>query len=152
MSRADAERMTEIAKEVAGAAANDTARDTIHSFDQSFARGADLAWEVNADGQPVAVGVNSNFKFNANRPQRQPNPPPELPALVRQMPGGAELWEYGGKILSGGPRESRRIDYLLAGPQSFPTIFRTAFRKSRRKRRLTSSSASSCAPTRRKCW
>ena len=36
------------------------------------------------------------------------------PALVRQMPGGAELWEYGGKIfLAGRSKESN--GYLLAG-------------------------------------
>src|SRR6202167_3065802 len=44
MSRADADRMAGIAKDVAGGPAADTARDTMHAFDQTFARGADLAW------------------------------------------------------------------------------------------------------------
>ena len=55
MSRADAARMLEVAQEVAGRTVSDAARDAIHSFDQSFARGADLAWEVDESGQPVAI-------------------------------------------------------------------------------------------------
>src|SRR3984893_4855553 len=51
MSRADTDRMSEIAKEVAGAASGDTARDTMHAFDQAFARGADLAWQVDDTGK-----------------------------------------------------------------------------------------------------
>src|ERR1019366_10351411 len=87
----------EIAKEVAAATVKDTARDTIHSFDLSFERGADLAWEINEAGQPAAVGVNSNFKLNPNRPPNAVTLQPELPTLVRRMPNGAELWRYGGQ-------------------------------------------------------
>src|ERR1019366_9090675 len=102
IDRSDSDRMTEIAKEVAATANQDTARDTIHTFDLSFARGADLAWEINEAGQPVAVGVNSNFKLNSSRPPNAVNSQPELPTLVRRMPNGAELWRCGGKYFLGG--------------------------------------------------
>src|ERR1019366_2232808 len=92
----------EIAKEVAVATVQDTARETIHSFDLSFERGADLAWEINETGQPVAVGVNSNFKLNPNPLPDAANSHPELPTLFRRMPNGAELWRYGGKYFLGG--------------------------------------------------
>jgi two-component system, NtrC family, nitrogen regulation sensor histidine kinase NtrY len=121
IDRADSDRMTEIAKEVAAAAAQDTARDTIHSFDQSFERGADLAWEINEAGQPVAAGVNPNFKLNPNRPAAA-NSSAELPELVRRLPSGAELWKYGGKYFLGG-RARVGSHYLLAGrnvPDDFP--------------------------------
>jgi two-component system, NtrC family, nitrogen regulation sensor histidine kinase NtrY len=114
MTRADAQRMEEIAQDVAGLAANDTARDTIHAFDQIFARGADLAWEANASGQPVAVAANSNFKFPSPRDASGTNTRPDLPALVRQLPGGAELWQYGGKFFLAG-RAKAGNDYLFAG-------------------------------------
>jgi two-component system, NtrC family, nitrogen regulation sensor histidine kinase NtrY len=112
MSRADSERMSEIAREVSTATAGGSARDAMYAFDQAFARGADLAWQVNADGRPIAVAVNPNLKFQPPRagPESKPNPP----ALVRQMAGSAELWEYGGKIfLAGRSKESN--GYLLAG-------------------------------------
>src|ERR1700686_5177039 len=63
MSRTDAERMSEVAKEVAGATSGDTARDTMHAFDQAFARGADLAWALSESGRPSAVAVNPNLQF-----------------------------------------------------------------------------------------
>ena len=122
IGRSDSGRMTEIAKEVAAATVQDTARDTIHSFDLSFARGADLAWEINEAGQPVAVGVNSNFKLNPDRPPNAVNSQPELPTLVRRMPNGAELWRYGGKYFLGG-RAKPGNHYLVAGrnvPDDFP--------------------------------
>jgi len=112
MSRADSERMSEIAREVSAATAGGTARDAMYAFDQAFARGADLAWQVNADGRPIAVAVNPNLKFQPPRagPESKPNPP----ALVRQMPGSTELWEYGGKIFLAG-RSKETSGYLLAG-------------------------------------
>src|ERR1700676_173992 len=50
MSRADTERMSGIAKEVAGATASDSARDTMHAFDHTFPRGAAPAWAANGGG------------------------------------------------------------------------------------------------------
>ena len=114
MIRADAERMSEIAKEVAGATAGGNALDTMHAFDQTFARGADLAWEVNEGGNPFAVAVNPNLQFHppaaGSGTAARPNPP----TLVRQMPSGAELWEYGGKIFLAGRSKSSN-GFLLAG-------------------------------------
>src|SRR6202171_1087926 len=49
IGRSDSDRMTQIAQEVAGAGVTETARETIHSFDLSFARGADLAWATTED-------------------------------------------------------------------------------------------------------
>ena len=114
MSRADADRMSGIAKEVGGAAASDTARDTVHAFDQAFARGADLAWEVNENGRPSAVAVNPNLQFPAPLPGAAANPSPEPPVMVRKMPGGAELWEYHGKFFLAG-RAKTANGSLLAG-------------------------------------
>jgi two-component system, NtrC family, nitrogen regulation sensor histidine kinase NtrY len=114
MSRADAERMSEIAKEVAGEAAGDTARDTMHAFDQTFARGADLAWEVNDDGHAVAVAVNPNLQFHPTPAGPETTARPSPPTLARQMPGGAELWEYGGKTFLAGRAKSAN-GFLLAG-------------------------------------
>ncbi|HEX4643877.1 MAG TPA: ATP-binding protein [Candidatus Acidoferrales bacterium] len=114
MSRADADRMAGIAKEVAGAAASDTARDTVHAFDQAFARGADLAWEVNDSGRPSAVAVNPNLQFQPPVPGSDANARPAPPAIVRNMPGGAELWDYHGKIFLAG-RAKTASGFLLAG-------------------------------------
>jgi PAS domain S-box-containing protein len=117
MSRADAERMSGIAAEVAGAAESDSARDTMHSFDQAFARGADLAWEVNGAGRPVAVAVNPNLKLQPPQAASEPSAKPLAyvpPTLARKLPGGAELWEYGGKIFIAG-RAKTSTGYLLAG-------------------------------------
>jgi two-component system nitrogen regulation sensor histidine kinase NtrY len=114
LSRSDALRMSQIAQEVAGAGANDSARDTIHAFEQTFTRGADLAWEVNQSGQSVAAGLNSNFKLDAPQGVSGANPHPELPMLVRQLPGGAELWQYGGRFFLAG-RAKTASGYLLAG-------------------------------------
>src|ERR1700682_6345366 len=97
IGRSDYDRMTQIAKDVAGGAGPDTARDTIHSFDLSFARGADLAWEVTEQDHPVAVGVNSNFKFDADPAATAPLSVAEVPVYVRSMPSGAELWQSRGK-------------------------------------------------------
>src|ERR1700686_1192161 len=102
LSRADAERMSGIAKEVAGATTSDSARDTMHAFDQTFARGADLAWEVNESGHPFAVAVNPNLKFDPPHNGSETNSRPNPPTLAREMPGGAELWEYGGKTFLAG--------------------------------------------------
>ncbi len=125
MSRADSARMADIAREVAATETQDTARNTIHSFDESFERGADLAWETNATGKPVAVGVNSNFKLNPNG-SAAANSPADLPALVQLMPSGAELWKYGGKYFLAG-RAKDGDHYLLAGrnvPDDFPDRIR----------------------------
>ena len=114
MSRADTERMSEIAKEVAGAASSDSARDTMHAFDQTFARGADLAWEVNEGGHPFAVAVNPNLQFQLPKAGSETNPHTNPPTMVRKLPGGAELWEYGGKTFLAG-RSKAAVGYLLAG-------------------------------------
>ena len=115
MSRADSARMTAIAEEVAPAILNSSAKDTIHAFDQTFARGADLAWEVSRTGQPTAVAANPDFKFQTpHPPDLAANSHLDLPALVRQMPGGAELWEYDGKLFLAG-RAKAGEGYLLAG-------------------------------------
>jgi len=114
MSRADADRMAGIAKDVAGAATADSARDTMHAFDQTFARGADLAWEVNETGRPIAVAMNPNLQIPQTPPPGVPNAHPDPPALVRQIPGGAELWEYNGKVFLAGRAKSAN-GFLLAG-------------------------------------
>jgi two-component system nitrogen regulation sensor histidine kinase NtrY len=113
MSRADADRMAGIAKEVAGAASADSARDTMHAFDETFARGADLAWEVNESGRPFAVAVNPNLQIQPHA-GGEANAHPDPPAMVRQIPGGAELWEYNGKVFLAGRAKSAN-GFLLAG-------------------------------------
>ena len=126
MNSEDAARMAGIAKDVAGAAVNNTARDTIHAFDQAFARGADLAWEVNGNGQAIAVAANSNFKIKSPDQGSDASPRPDLPTLVRQVPGGAELWQYGGKFFLAGRAKAGDI-YFLAGrnvPDDFPNRIR----------------------------
>src|SRR5581483_2804288 len=82
IGRSDHERMTAIAQEVASAGGQQTARDMIHSFDLSFARGADLAWVTTQDGKPIAVGANSNFKFDRARSAPAGVASPELPRLA----------------------------------------------------------------------
>jgi PAS domain S-box-containing protein len=114
MSRADADRMSEIAKEVAGAAEGNTAQDTMHAFDQTFARGADLAWKVDGSGHPFAVAVNPNLQFQSPGAGPEANSHPDLPVLVRPMPHNAELWQYGGKFFMAG-RAKTADGYLLAG-------------------------------------
>jgi two-component system nitrogen regulation sensor histidine kinase NtrY len=122
IARSDHDRMAQIAREVAGADVRGTARDTIHSFDLSFARGADIAWETTEQGQPVAVGVNSNFRFTAGPAAAAPASAVELPLYIRAMPSGAELWEYRGKYFLAGRVKSGN-NYFLAGrnvPDDFP--------------------------------
>jgi PAS domain S-box-containing protein len=114
MNRADSERMSGIAREVAMATAGGTARDSMYAFDQAFARGADLAWEVNESERPIAVAVNPNLKFQPTRTGTESDGQPSPPALVHPMPGGAELWEYGGKIFLAG-RAPKTTGFLLAG-------------------------------------
>ena len=113
MTRADADRMAGIAKEVAGSASADSARDTMHAFDETFARGADLAWEVNESGRPFAVAVNPNLQIRPH-PGGEPNAHPDPPSLVKQIPSGAELWEYNGKVFLAGRAKSAN-GFLLAG-------------------------------------
>jgi two-component system nitrogen regulation sensor histidine kinase NtrY len=114
MNREDSARMAEIAKEVAGASTTDSARDTMHAFDQTFARGADLAWEVNESGHPFAVAVNPNLQIQPPIAGAGANANPDPPTLVRKMPGGEELWGYGGKVFLAG-RAKLETGYLLAG-------------------------------------
>lgn len=151
MSRADADRMAQIAKEVAGDATSDTARDTVHAFDQAFARGADLAWEVNDTGKPSAVAVNPNLQF-------PPSPAGAETASTRRAhrPWCARCREArsSGNIVErffwrAAPR--RRVDLFLPGA-SCPMIFRSGSRKSPRKMRCTSSSGSIYALTKIRCW
>ena len=123
IGRSDHERMTAIAQEVASAGGQQSARDMIHSFDLSFARGADLAWVTTQDGKPIAVGANSNFKFDASKQSpASANSPPELPSLVMTLPGEVELWQYRGKYFFSGSASSG-INYLQVGrsvPDDFP--------------------------------
>ncbi len=122
MAHGDSERMTQIANDVAGPDSSGTARDTIHTFESLFARGADLAWETNDQGQPIAVGVNLNFKFNTAQPSEPAAPSSELPVHLRSMPNGAELWQYREKYFLAGRAKSRN-NFLLAGrnvPDDFP--------------------------------
>jgi two-component system nitrogen regulation sensor histidine kinase NtrY len=114
MIRADAERMSGVAKEVAGTTVGDTALDTMHAFDQTFARGADLAWELNDSGHPSAVAVNPNLELSPPKIGSETSARPTPPTLVRLMPDGTELWEYGGKIFLAGRAKSAN-GYLLAG-------------------------------------
>src|SRR5882762_9133537 len=106
--------MTQIARDVAGASVQGTARDTIHSFDLSFARGADIAWETTEQNHPVAVGVNSNFRFNTSPGVTAPLSIAELPVFMRSMPTGAELWQYRGKYFLAG-RAKSGSNYLVVG-------------------------------------
>ena len=123
IGRSDHDRMMEIAEEVTRAGGQQTARDTIHSFDLSFARGADLAWITTEDGKPLAVGVNSNFKFDSPRPPSTVSGSPlELPNLVMSMPVSVELWRYRGKYFLSG-RAKSGSNYLLVGrnvPDNYP--------------------------------
>jgi two-component system nitrogen regulation sensor histidine kinase NtrY len=114
IGRADTDRMSEAAKEVAGVTANDSARDMIHALNQTFARGADLAWVVDESGHPSAVVVNPNFQMQSPQPVAGTNSHVELPVMIRKMPRGAELWEYGGKNFLAG-RAKVENGYLLAG-------------------------------------
>src|SRR3982074_3243820 len=92
IGRSDYDRMTKIAKDVAGAPAPEVARDTIHLFDLTFARGADIAWEATEQNHPIAVGVNSNFRFNPSPAVTTPFSIVQLPIYIRSMSSGAELW------------------------------------------------------------
>jgi two-component system, NtrC family, nitrogen regulation sensor histidine kinase NtrY len=117
IGRSDYDRMTQIAKDVEAAPIPATARDTIHWFDLSFARGADLAWETTEQGHPIAVGVNPNFRFN-----RATVSGADLPVYVRSMPSGAELWQYRSRYFLAG-RAKAGSNYLLVGrnvPDDFP--------------------------------
>jgi len=114
MSRADAARMTAIAEQVAPGKTGNAAKDTIRAFDQTFERGADLAWELNPDGLPVAVAANPDFKSQPSPANPAPASRPALPVQVRPTPGGAELWEYDGKLFLAG-RAQTATGFLLAG-------------------------------------
>ncbi len=126
MSRADAERVSGIAKDVAASAAGGTARDTMHAFDETFARGADLAWEVNEGDRPFAVAVNPNLQLKPPSAGSDAASRLAPPAVVRKMPGGAELWEYGGKLFLAGRAKSEN-GYLLAG-RMVPDDFQERFK------------------------
>ena len=114
MSHADVARMWAIAQEVSEGMTSNTAKDTIHAFDQTFARGADLAWQVSDNGQPIAVAANPDFHFQAPQSIPGANSRSALPSMVRQMSGGADLWEYDGKLFLAG-RAKTANGYLLAG-------------------------------------
>jgi two-component system, NtrC family, nitrogen regulation sensor histidine kinase NtrY len=114
LSRADAERMSDIAGEVAPAMSGNAAKDTIHAFDQTFERGADLAWALDSEGHPVAVAANPDFKFPSPPEASAANLRPDLPVQVRQTPDGAELWDYHGKLFLAG-RAQTPHGFLLAG-------------------------------------
>ena len=121
-----AARMSAIAKDVAAATLDNTAKGTIHAFDQAFARGADLAWEVGENGQAIAVAVNSNFQIKSPDTGSAASSRPDLPTLVRQVPGGAELWQYGGKFFLAGRARAGDINFLAGRnvPDDFPNRIR----------------------------
>ena len=126
IGRADHDRMVQIARDVAGDIATETTQGKIHSFDQAFARGADLAWITTEQSQPVAVGVNPNMRFSRDSSQNGINIMPgstgDLPMLNRMFPSGAELWSYHGKYFLAGRAKSGN-NFLLAGrnvPDDFP--------------------------------
>ncbi len=126
MNADDAAQMAEIAKEVVGATADNSARDTIHAFDQAFARGADLAWEVGENGQAIAVAANSSFRVKSPDAGSGANSRLELPTLVSQVPGGVELWQYGGKYFLAGRAKAGNF-YFFAGrnvPDDYPNRIR----------------------------
>jgi len=137
--------MAQIAKDVAGAAVPATARDTIHSFDLAFERGADLAWETTEQGNPVAVAANSNFKFDANPAATAALPIAELPVYFRSMPSGAELWQYRGKYFLAG--RARSGSNFSAGRTHVPGDFPSRIRKLKRKRSAMTAAAANCALT-----
>jgi len=114
LSRSDVSRMSAIADEVAPTMLTKSPKDTVHGFNQAFERGADLAWEVNEHGQPIAVAANPNFKFPASPPKTPESSNPDLPALVRELPGGAELWGYDRKLFLAG-RAKMANGFLLTG-------------------------------------
>src|SRR6202521_5452961 len=123
IGRSDSDRMSQVAQDVAGAGFPGIARHTIHSFDLSFARGADLAWETTEQGNPVAVGANSNFRFSPSPAVTAPASATELPVYARSMASGAELWQYRTKYFLAGRAKSGN-NYLLVGrnvPDDFPS-------------------------------
>ncbi len=97
MNRADAARMSAIVSEVAPTLAGNAANATIHAFDQSFERGADLAWVLDEKGQTAALAANPAFPL--------PSAPADAgtrsnlgPAFIGPISRGAELWQYQGKL------------------------------------------------------
>jgi two-component system, NtrC family, nitrogen regulation sensor histidine kinase NtrY len=112
-SRAAHERMIAIAQDVATTGNAESARDTIHSFDLAFLRGADLAWEISPQGQPVAVGINPRSKLGSSAADTGANTAADSPAFSRWLPGGAELWQYRGKYFLAGRAKSGN-NFLLA--------------------------------------
>ncbi len=122
IGRADHDRMAQIAKDVAGDIGTETTQDQIHSFDQEFARGADLAWITMGQTQPIAVGVNPNMRFANNSSNSAAGTSSDLPEIARIFPSGAELWGYRGKYFLAGRAKSGN-NFLLAGrnvPDDFP--------------------------------
>jgi two-component system nitrogen regulation sensor histidine kinase NtrY len=106
MTRADHERMDQIARAVAGTFEQEPARQKSGWGSLSFAQGADLAWELNGQGQTIEVAGNPHLKFDPRGPGTPAGSPSGPPALIRLMPNGAELWEY-------------RDKYFLAGRAPF---------------------------------
>jgi two-component system nitrogen regulation sensor histidine kinase NtrY len=122
ISRADHDRMAQIAQDVSGDIATETTQGKIHSFNQAFARGADLAWITAGQNRPVAVGVNPNMRFADDPSSGTSGTPSGLPSMVRAFPGGPELWSYRGKYFIAG-RAKSGDNFLLAGrnvPDDFP--------------------------------
>jgi two-component system, NtrC family, nitrogen regulation sensor histidine kinase NtrY len=119
MSRADHERMTQIARVVADALEREPARQKADWASLSFAQGADLAWEMTRQGQPLEAAANPRLRFDTRRLG--------VPALIRVMPDGAELWEYRDKYFLAG-RASSGPRILLVGravPDDFANRIRT---------------------------
>ncbi len=125
MSRADAARMSAIAEEVAPAMAGNAAQQTIHAFDQTFERGADLAWELNPNGHPVAVAANPDFKF---RPSPATSGTSFAPGPARSSPPNARRRRALGirrKALPCGPCQDAQLATCWPD-EMFPTTFRIA--------------------------
>ena len=127
MTRADHERMDQIARAVAGTFEQERARQKSGWGSLAFAQGADLAWELNRQGQTIEVAANPQLKFDARGPGTPAGSPSGPPALIRLMPNGAELWEYGDKYFLAG-RAPFGSDILLVGrnvPDDFAARIRT---------------------------
>lgn len=108
------DRMTAIAQEVADTGGQESARDTIHSFDLAFLRGADLVWEADEQGKPFAVGINPRSKPRPSAPGSTAASPADLPVYSRSLPNGAEFWQYRGQNFLAGRAKSGNRFLLVA--------------------------------------
>ena len=111
LNRSSHERLMRIAETMAE---NRTASpDAPRRFALAFGQGADLAWQTDADRKALRAALNPGFEPDlANASADESSPP--VPSLARVLPGGAELWVYGGKYFIGA-RAPYGAGYLMAG-------------------------------------